>query len=117
MDASIIALAVYTTLIIVIGIYSSWEQAAIIGAAICLAPLLLVPTAYIEFLKKVLLDLEVFKITNFTYLLVFTGIVVAYAFNAWVRSIFVIIFILLIAWKLGFITGQEVKQVASAIGK
>jgi len=106
MDASIIALAVYTTLIIAIGIYSSWEQAAIVGTAICLAPLLLVPTAYIEFLKKVLLDLEVF-----------TGIVVAYAFNAWVRSIFVIIFILLIAWKLGFITGQEVKQVASAIGK
>ncbi len=117
MDASIVALAIYTTLILVIGIYSSWEQAAIVGAAICLAPLLLVPSAYIEFLKGVLIDLDVFKITNFTYLLIFTGIVIAYAFNAWVRAIFVIIFILLIAWKLGFITGQEVRQVAGAIGK
>ena len=106
MDMSIIVLAIYTTIIITIGLYSSWEQAAIIGMAMCIAPFLFggsVTKAYLEFLKKTLIDFQIFRITNFTYLLIFTGVVVAYAFNAWVRVIFFIIIVSLSIWKLGFV--------------
>ncbi len=106
MDMSIIVLAIYTTLILTIGIYSSWEQAAIVGMAMSIAPLIFgggVTEAYLEFLKKTLLDFQVFRITNFTYLLIFTGVVVAYAFNAWIRVIFFMIIVSLTIWKLGFV--------------
>ncbi len=104
MEYAIVALIVYTTIIIVIGLYSSWEQAAIIGMATCIAPLLFggsVTEAYLEFLKKTLVDFQIFKITNFTYLLIFTGIITAYAFNAWVKVIFFITLTLLTVSKLG----------------
>jgi len=102
-ELSILVLAVFFTLVIVTGIYSSWEYAAIMAAAITLIPLVLFTGPYIEFLKTTLFDMEVFRLTNFTALLIFDGVVIAYAFNAWIRVLFVVAFIALIAYKLGFI--------------
>lgn len=99
----ILLLAVYTVMIIVTGIYSSWEYAAVIAVGMTIGPLILVPEQYFEFLKVIIFDAEIYKITVFSYLLVFDAVVVGYAFNAWVKVIFVVIFLALIAWQVGLL--------------
>jgi len=103
-EISLVILAIYFTLIITTGIFSSWEYAAILAALLSLVPLILIPKEYIEFLKTPLFDMEVFKITNFSAILLFDSVVIAYAFNAWIRAFFIAAFIALIAYKLGFLT-------------
>jgi len=101
-ELSIVILAVFFTTIIVTGIYSSWEYAAILTAIFSLIPLILVPKQYIAFLKSPIIDMEVFKVTNFSVILIFDSVVIAYAFNAWIRAFFIAAFIALIAYELGY---------------
>ena len=107
-NASLIILAIFFTIVLVTGIYSSWEYAAILAAAFTILPLFLFPSEYIEFLKVLIFDMEVLRFTNFTTILFFDSVVIAYAFNAWIRMFFIVLFIAVIAWKLGFITPSSI---------
>jgi len=102
-ELSLVILAVFLTLILGTGIYSSWEFAAILAVVISLVPLVLFPKEYIEFLGITLFDMKVLRFTNFTTILFFDSAVIAYAFNAWIKIFFIAAFIFLLAYKLGFI--------------
>jgi len=112
-ELSWVILAAYFTMIVVIGMWGSWETAAIIAATLSILPLFLFTKEYFTFLKVTLIDAELFKITNFTAILIFDSIVIAYAFNAWARTLFIAVFIALIAWKLGLVSGITIPEVSS----
>jgi len=99
----LVLLTAYVVLIVVTGIYSSWEYAAILAIGLTLGPLLLLPKQYFNFLKIILLDMEIYKVTVFSFLLIFDACVVGYAFNAWLKVLFVAIFLMLIAYQLGLL--------------
>ena len=111
--SAFLILAVYTTLVIVTGIYSSWEFGAILAILITLFPLFLFPQEYLNFLKVVLIDAEIYRITVFSYLLIFDAIIVGYAFNAWVKTLFAVLLILLVSSKIGLL-GNMVESLKSA---
>ncbi len=110
-ELSLVILAVFFTAILVTGIYSSWEYAAILAAVLSIIPLILFPDGYIEFLKTTLLDMDVFRVTNFSAILFFDSIIIAYAFNAWIRAFFIAAFIALLAYKLGFLTPETITAI------
>lgn len=110
-EFSLVILAVFFTAILVTGIYSSWEYAAMIAAILSVIPLILFPRQYIEFLKTPLFDMDVFRVTNFSGILLFDSVIIAYAFNAWIRTIFIALFIALIAYKLGFLTPETIASI------
>lgn len=110
-ELSLVILAVFFTAIIVTGIYSSWEYAAILAAIFSVIPLIFVPHRYIEFLKTPLFDMDIFKVTSFTGILLFDSVIIAYAFNAWIRALFIAAFIALLAYKLGFLTPEAIPAV------
>lgn len=107
-DASLIILTIFFTLVLVTGLYSSWEYAAVLAGGLTVLPLFLFPGEYLEFLKVLIFDMEVLRFTNFTTLLFFDSLVIAYAFNAWIRMVFVVLFIGVIAWKLGFVSPSSI---------
>ena len=96
-------LAVYITLIIVTGIYSSWEYAAILAIVLSVIPLLLFPDEYIHFLQIPLIEDKLFIVNNFTVLLLFNSFIIAYAFNAWIRTLFVLVFVLIVMHSTGLL--------------
>ena len=110
-EVSLVILAVFFTAIIVTGIFSSWEYAAILAATLSLIPLVIAPREYIGFLKTTLMDLDVFKVTNFSAILVFDSIIIAYAFNAWIRAFFIAAFIALIAYYSGILTPEAIPKI------
>ena len=114
---AMIILAVFTVAILMTGIYSSWEFSALLAIICVTAPLFLVPSQYFDFLKITLFDAEIYKVTVFTYLLVFVSVVVGYAFNSWLKVIFVGIFLALIAYKLGLLGNVPVDISLSLGGK
>ncbi len=117
MEPAITILAIFTVAVLIIGIHSSWEYAALLAMACTIAPLFLVPSQYFDFLKITLFDAEIYKVTVFTYLLVFVSVVVGYAFNSWLKVIFVGIFLALIAYKLGLLGNVPVDISLSLGGK
>ena len=107
---SFILFAIFITLILTPGIYSSWEFAAVLTILISLLPLILFTEVYINFLKTVLFDMQVIRLTNFTIVLFFDSVIIAYAFNAWIRMFFIAVFIGMIAWKLDIFTSLSLPQ-------
>ncbi|GEM_PF-2028589 len=109
-----IVIAVYITIIVATGMYSSWEYAAILCMISSIAPLIVVPNLYLDFLKITLIKFGDFSCINvFTVLLFFDSIIIAYAFNAWVKTFFIALFILLIAYYSGFLSPTAI---ANALG-
>ncbi|AIY90055.1 hypothetical protein GACE_1010 [Geoglobus acetivorans] len=100
---SLVLLAVYITAVIMTGIFSSWEYAAFLSIVFSFLPLLLIPNEYIAFLQIPLIEDKLFVVNNLTVLLLFNSFIIAYAFSAWVRTLFVLIFVLTVMHSTGLL--------------
>jgi len=110
-EPSLLLLAVFFTFIIAVGLFSSWEYAAVLAAIISVVPLVVATKEYLAFLKTPLFDADIFKVTNFSAILIFDSIIIAYAFNAWVRTLFLAAFIALIAYYCGILTPEAIPKI------